>query len=376
MDSHSPLPDETPLPTFHLTVVYDGTRYSGWQVQPGRLTVQAELERAVATLIGKPGKKAKPAGTPNRDEQPLRSERTTSDSSNDSRSGDVANIDVANIDVAHIKTASGDTGPDEITSNATDGARSFRVLGSGRTDAGVHAWGQVARCVLPNWRADATAVMRGINSRLPDDITVVDVRETVPSFHPIADAIGKRYRYQIQIGGHRDPFAVRTRYRVPWPIDVDLLSAAAEKFVGCHDFAAFQAAGAVRASTVRTITHSVWTREAAEPSGGAFAGGVNSNLAGKSTGQFSERFAEEFAGQRWFYEVEGNGFLYNMVRNLVGTMLDVARGYRPVEWIDEVLESKNRQMAGATAPPQGLFLCRVNYPSEVFLTPSLMLMET
>ncbi|CAN0488330.1 unnamed protein product, partial [Hapterophycus canaliculatus] len=70
---------------------------------------------------------------------------------------------------------------------------------------------------------------------------------------------------------------------------------------------------------------------------------------------------------RWIYEVEGNGFLYNMVRNLVGTMLEVARGQRPVAWIDSVLESLDRRNAGPTAPPQGLFLCKVDYPDELFL---------
>ncbi|MCM2371372.1 tRNA pseudouridine(38-40) synthase TruA [Aporhodopirellula aestuarii] len=324
MNSNSRSIEGPPSPTFHLTVTYDGTEYSGWQVQPGRRTIQAELEQAVATLLGKSGKKQKPAET---------------------TPGNDPGVQV-DADLA----AGADRYETEEPQTRQE-PRALRVLGSGRTDAGVHAWGQAARCVLPNWRADAKAVMRGLNSRLPEDITVVDVRETIPSFHPIADAIGKRYRYQIQIGGHRNPFAVRTRYRVPWPIDVDLLAKAAEKFLGCHDFAAFQASGAVRLSTVRTITHSVWTREPCDPCGG---------------------LAEELTGQRWFYEVEGDGFLYNMVRNLVGTMFDVARGYRPIEWIDEVLESKDRRLAGATAPPQGLFLCCVNYPNEVFLTPSLM----
>ncbi|WP_236621000.1 tRNA pseudouridine(38-40) synthase TruA [Rhodopirellula sallentina] len=306
------------MPTYHLTIAYDGTRYSGWQVQPGQPTVQAELENAVATLLGKKAKLGKNAKK------------------------DQSAIDPAD---AAVRTKAG------------------RVLGSGRTDAGVHAWGQVARCVLPDWRADANAVMRGINSRLPDDITVVDVRETVASFHPIADAVRKRYRYQIQVGGQRDPFAMRTRYRVPWPLDVDLLSAAADKFVGTHDFAAFQAAGSSVASTVRTITRSCWMREHVSASDGQ----ESQAIAARS---------DAFTGQRWCFDVEGNGFLYNMVRNLVGTMLDVARGHRPLEWIDEVLMSKDRQMAGATAPPQGLFLCCVSYPNEVFLTPSLMFTKT
>lgn len=275
--------------TFHLTIAYDGTDYSGWQVQPGRRTIQGELEQAAATLLG----------------------HSTEDAS------------------------------DTVSSPQ-------RILGSGRTDAGVHAWGQVARCVLPGWRADTAAVLRGLNSRLPADITVVNVRETVPSFHPIADAVAKRYRYQVQLGGQRDPFAIRTRHRIHAAIDTELLQAAAAKFLGEHDFAAFQASGAPRATTVRTITHSEWFAEPPDQ-------------------RFDTEDEVGTFGQRWYYEVEGNGFLYNMVRNIVGTMLEVARGRRSVAWIDEVLQSRNRSRAGATAPANGLTLVRVHYPEDIFL---------
>lgn len=288
--------------TFHLTIAYDGTRYSGWQVQPGQQTVQGKLERAAKVLLSKKKKKA----------------------------------------MANAKQDSK--------------AAAFRILGSGRTDAGVHALGQAARCVLPDWRADATAVLRGINSRLPEDIAVTDARAAVSSFHPIADAVSKRYRYQLQIGGDRDPFRSRTWFRIPGPLRIDLLHAAAAKFVGTHDFAAFQAAGAVRLSTVRTISHSVWTS------------------AGDTPGDVKVALPSE--GQRWSYEVEGDGFLYNMVRNLVGTMIEVARGHRSLDWIDEVLRCRDRKLAGETAPPHGLFLCQVNYPEEIFLSPSLFIHST
>ncbi len=292
--------------TFHLTIAYDGTDYSGWQVQLGRRTIQGELEQAAATLRGK-----------------------------------------SSIDRGAIRDIPRSHDPDP-PADANSLAR-LRILGSGRTDAGVHAWGQVARCVLPGWRADNTAVMRGLNSRLPPDITVLSVCETIPSFHPIADAIGKRYRYQVQLGGQRDPFAIRTRHRIRAAIDTDLLQVAAATLIGEHDFAAFQATGAPRASTVRTITHSAWF---AEPS---------CQIVDSYHGLSS-------LGQRWYYEVEGNGFLYNMVRNLVGTMLEVARGRHPPAWIYEVLQSRDRKLAGATAPANGLTLVRVNYPDEVFLT--------
>ncbi|WP_404310296.1 tRNA pseudouridine(38-40) synthase TruA [Neorhodopirellula lusitana] len=278
--------------TFALTVSYDGTQYSGWQVQPGRKTIQGELERVVRPLMG----------------QLDEGDQCDSDSANDTSERD----------------------------------RSVRILGSGRTDAGVHAIGQVARCVMPRWSADGKALLRAINSRLPDDIVVLEVREAKGRFHPIADALGKCYRYQIQVGGNRDPFRYRTWHRVTTHLDLDLLQKSAKKFIGCHDFAAFQAAGSQRNSTVRTITSSQW-RPAIEPVDGSCS-----------------------AGTQWVYQVEGNGFLYNMVRNLVGTMIEVARGRRSLDWIDEVIASKDRNQAGPTAPPHGLFLCRVDYRDDLF----------
>lgn len=261
--------------TFALTVAYDGTAYSGWQVQPGRRTVQGELEKAVQPLSGY------------RSDEP-----------------------------------------------------SLRILGSGRTDAGVHAYGQVARCMMPRWTASAQSLLLAINSKLPEDIRVCSIREAVDRFHPIADAIGKQYQYQIQFGGDRSPFDYRTWHRVVKAHDTNQLQQAAERLIGTHDFAAFQAAGARRTSTVRTIWSSRW------------------------------RPADPQSQRKWIYEVEGNGFLYNMVRNLIGTMLEVARGRRPVEWIDEVIASRDRKQAGPTAPPHGLFLCRVDYPNELFLSTS------
>ena len=221
--------------------------------------------------------------------------------------------------------------------------RPVRVLGSGRTDAGVHAIGQVARCVLPVWKADTVALQRAINSKLPNDIRVKAVRETRERFHPIADATGKQYQYLVQVGGSRDPFANRFVNRVGGPIDHSAMQSAAAKFVGRHDFKAFQGTGAERPSTVRTIHSARWIPRVATGPTGA-----------------------ELEGKHWCFEIDGEGFLYNMVRNLIGTMLEVGRGKRPLEWIDDVLASVDRKLAGPTAPPQGLFLCRVDYPDEVF----------
>ncbi|MEO9591557.1 tRNA pseudouridine synthase A, partial [Rhodopirellula bahusiensis] len=205
------------------------------------------------------------------------------------------------------------------------------------------AIGQVGRCVLPVWNAGTIALQRAINSKLPDDIRVKAVRETRGRFHPIADATGKQYQYLVQVGGSRDPFANRFVHRVGGPIDHSAMQMAAAKFVGRHDFKALQGTGAERPSTVRTIHSARWIpRSAAGPTGA------------------------ELEGEHWCFEIDGEGFLYNMVRNLIGTMLEVGHGRKPVEWIDEVLESRDRKMAGPTAPPHGLFLCRVDYPDEVF----------
>lgn len=244
----------------------------------------------------------------------------------------------------------------------------IRILASGRTDAGVHAVGQVARVVLPSWRPDASALQRAINSKLPPDIAVRAVRETRPEFHPIGDAVAKTYRFHLQVGGDRDVFTHRFVQRVRYPLDENLLQAAAAKFVGCHDFAAFETSGAPRVSTVRTLTVSRWlapSSSVVEPAAGDPAGDGSSRLA--VAPQPLGSLLQPAGGRILTYEVQGEGFLYNMVRNLVGAMLEVGRGKRPVHWIDQVIESRDRRRGGQTAAASGLFLVRVEYPESVFL---------
>ncbi|MEM9369415.1 MAG: tRNA pseudouridine(38-40) synthase TruA [Planctomycetota bacterium] len=212
-----------------------------------------------------------------------------------------------------------------------------RTLASGRTDAGVHAQGQVVRVHMPTWSGDAAALARALNTKLPDDIAVIAACTVNESFHPIADAIEKTYRYRIQMGGPRDVFGHRYVYRVKVPLDLDALQGAAKLFLGTHDFASMEAKGAPRHNTVRTLTRSAWT---VEPS------------------------REPAACQHLQYTVTGNGFLYNMVRNLVGTMLEVGRGKQRLDWVASVLASKDRSTAGPTAPASGLCLMNVRYPPE------------
>lgn len=209
------------------------------------------------------------------------------------------------------------------------------VVGSGRTDSGVHAIAQVGSLTTEAWRAPADALMRAMNTKLPADIAVTAACEMPLNFHAIRDAVGKRYRYQLQLGGVRDAFEYRYRVQVPAAVDVEAMRAAAERLVGKHDFASFQATGSVRKTTVRDV-RAVEVLDDESPRGRAGGRGIA-------------------------VEIEADGFLYNMVRNIVGTLLEVGRGKQSPQWIDHLLAVGDRGQAGPTAPPQGLFLARVDY---------------
>ena len=214
----------------------------------------------------------------------------------------------------------------------------IKVVGSGRTDSGVHAIAQVASCRIESWNASAADVATALNSQLPESIVVTESIDAPADFHAIRDAIGKRYRYQIQLGGLRDVFQHRYHYHYKYPLRIEAMIEAAKHLIGEQDFASFQAAGGDRLSTVRDIRHC--------------------ELFDDSTDLH----------QRIAIEIEANGFLYNMVRNIVGTLIEVGRGKRSAEWIDEVIEAKNRDVAGPTAPAQGLFLKRVDYEKFVHVS--------
>lgn len=210
--------------------------------------------------------------------------------------------------------------------------QSVTVTGSGRTDAGVHALGQMASCRFERWTATTSALLMAINSRLPDSIVVTDVQDAPTDFHAIRDAIGKRYRYQIQVRHQRDPFGHRYRWRLRRDVDIGAMQQAAAKIIGHRDFSSFESAGASRKTSVRDVRDCQVTADSDYE--------VSGHLA---------------------IEVEANGFLYNMVRNIVGTLVEVGYGKQPPEWVDEVLAQKNRIYAGQAAPPQGLFLKEVYY---------------
>jgi tRNA pseudouridine38-40 synthase len=208
--------------------------------------------------------------------------------------------------------------------------QAVRATASGRTDAGVHAFAQVVSFSSAT-RLAPDVLRKALDANLPDDIVVVDVREAPPGFHAIRDASRKRYRYVIQDGPVRDVFARAYAWYIPQRLDVRAMSRAAQVLLGEHDFSSFEASGSERASSVRTIIELTVQRTAA---------------------QFLDRVV---------VEVEANGFLYNMVRNIVGSLVQVGRGKQDPEWLAAVLAARDRKVAGATAPPQGLFLVHVEY---------------
>jgi tRNA pseudouridine38-40 synthase len=209
----------------------------------------------------------------------------------------------------------------------------IRTVASGRTDAGVHALGQVVS-FSSNTHLSAEVLTRAIGANLPRDVAVLEVRGAPDGFHAIRDAVRKRYRYVIQDGPTVDVFARAYAWYIFGRLDVDAMRTAARPLLGTNDFSSFEASGSERATSVRTVTDLVVER---------------------STGGFMDRVV---------IEIEADGFLYNMVRNIVGTLVEVGRGKQPAEWIAKVLAAKDRNVAGMTAPPQGLFLVRVEYEKE------------
>jgi len=328
--------------TIKLTIAYDGTAYAGWQYQPDRMSVQETLENALNKVTG---------------------ER-------------------------------------------------IRVLASGRTDAGVHALGQVVgfrtECKLP-----PDALLRAINANLPPDVAALDAAEVPDGFHPISHARRKRYRYVIHDGPVRDVFSRNHAWHYRYGrLDAEAMDRAAAALLGTHDFSSFESAGAPRESSVRTIfaigverCRAGQGRGLGDGDGGtgdegegledggeglgirrcgnagmrecgkwkrpatAIAGDMETprdcDRGGTSQASIVAQPCAEKGGNPQsdfiIIEVEADGFLYNMVRAIVGTLVEVGRGKRPVSWPGEVLRAADRRAAGPTAPPQGLFLVNVEY---------------
>ena len=274
------------MPTFKITLAYDGTDFVGWQRQASGTSIQGLLEDALRDL----------------DQQ-------------------------------------------EVV-----------VIGAGRTDAGVHALGQAASFVLARW-TDADALVRALNARLPACVRVLTAGRVSDAFHARFGATKKTYRYRIWNGDVLSPFERRWAWHIAGTLDWQAMAAAATLIEGRHDFAAFRAAGGSTRSTVREVYSScVFTGRRGLPSSpGDEAAGED------ATGDAG---APRLAGRAPVlitYEISGNGFLRHMVRAIVGTLADIGRGRRPIEWMGEVLAGRDRVLAGPTAPPQGLVLVGVEY---------------
>lgn len=206
------------------------------------------------------------------------------------------------------------------------GAAKIRVNASGRTDAGVHAVGQVANFYC------ATAIPVGklpaaINAHLPDDIVVHSAQEMPQAFDANRDAVRKLYRYVIHDGATVNPFLRRYACHCKHRLDAQAMGRVAAALVGRHDFHSFETDWPNRMSSVRTITHLAVNR----------------------------------AGDYVWIDVEADGFLYNMVRTIAGTLMNVGRGFWPESMVAEILAAEDRTLAGPTAPAHGLFLMRVTY---------------
>jgi tRNA pseudouridine38-40 synthase len=243
-----------------LVLAYDGTEYSGWQVQPQAATVQGELASAIGRVTGE------------------------------------------------------------------------KVLpqGSGRTDAGVHALGQVANFVTQSPIPSENLVI-ALNDILPPSIRVLEASEAPAEFHARKSAKAKTYRYRIHRGGICPPFVARYVWHYPYPLDEGEMQEVAGLVVGEHDFTSFAAVdpeqGREEPSNVRQIYSSSWQRQ----------------------------------GDEFVYTVKGSGFLHHMVRNLVGTFLLAGKGTLKPSDLMRILDARSRSAAGATAPASGLFLVNVEY---------------
>ena len=255
--------------TLKLILAYDGSAFHGWQVQPGKPTIQGALAEAIAGLT----------------------------------------------------------------------VETVLPQGSGRTDAGVHALAQVA-----TFETASTIPVAGfrtvLNDRLPAAIRVLAIDEAPEGFHARHSACGKRYQYRIWRGEVVPPFLARYVTHHPYPLDEDAMQRAAAQVVGKHDFTSFAAVDPDR------------TARMAEP---REDGTPPTNIRTIHESRF------EHHGEELVYMVRGNGFLHHMVRNLVGTFLLVGKGTIASAQIAGILAARDRRAAGATAPPEGLYLVEVEY---------------
>lgn len=245
--------------TYKMVVAYDGTDYSGWQVQPNGISVQAVLQGQMKILL----------------------------------------------------------------------RHELAIVGSGRTDAGVHALGQVAHFYSPE-TLDPHRFPYSLNATLPKDIRVKSIELEHADFHARYSAKSKTYYYHLYLDQVQNPlrrlYSLHVRHRT----DKELLKEASRLFVGTHDFTAF-ANSATEGSAAKNAVRTLYRLDVVEEEGGVRL------------------------------ELEADGFLYKMVRNIVGTLLEVASGKRALSEVEAILASRDRRRAGLAVPPHGLFLAQVDY---------------
>jgi len=276
------------LQTWKLTLAYDGTEFSGWQIQPGEPTIQGELQAALRRVTG---------------EAPL-------------------------------------------------------PQGSGRTDAGVHALGQVASFELEA-NIPPENLQRALNRALPAAIRILESRTVPGTFHARHSAVAKTYQYCVFREPLCPPFLARYVHVCPWPMDVDLLERSARLFEGEHDFLSFAATDPDLAT--RSLAPDDELNQGAKESTVPVPTPPGKRGAIRTVFSSSWQERQTGDGALLVYRVRGNGFLHHMVRNLVGTMLDVGRRHRAIEDIPKILAARDRAAAGPTAPAKGLFLHSVEY---------------
>jgi tRNA pseudouridine38-40 synthase len=281
------------VPTYRLTVAYDGTDFHGWQVQPGRPTVQGALMDLLQRLTG-----ALPA-----------------------------------------------------------------LHGAGRTDAGVHAWGQVASFTTESALAPREFA-RALNALLPPAIRIRDAAEVPPDFHARWLACAKTYQYRIFRGQVVPPFSCRYVLHESRPLDFAAMAQAARYFEGEHDFSSFAASTGSREedqerTTVRTIAASALTRSLP-----AYTPPTFTSPAYTPEIPMQDALGADLGGaEEWVYVIRGKSFLRSMVRKIVGTLLEIGRGRLAPEDVARLFELRDHTRSGAAAPPQGLCLVSVEYPA-------------
>jgi len=201
-----------------------------------------------------------------------------------------------------------------------------RIIGAGRTDAGVHALGQAANFKTRS-KIPMAVMQRALNALLPKDIIIVDIEEAKPDFNSRFDALSKTYRYQILNRNYSSAFDRLYQYYVPYKLDAKLMNREARTLVGRRDFKSFQAADKKERMSIRNVRRASVRKD-----------GPIINI-----------------------DIEANGFLYNMVRNIVGTLIEIGRGKLPPGSMRRIIRLKDRTQAGPTALAKGLSLMRVRY---------------